>query len=147
MFFYGNHVRRFPFLIITQSKSKSFLYSTYLLRTMELECRRCGHGWDYKGKSEWYATCPHCLNKVRIEERTVKENEELNKMKKIKATCPKCGGHNVHSLYKKETIGGKSKMIQIKNRFLCLDCNDIVKTPEESSATKVEEDKDVSEER
>ena len=31
-----------------------------------LRCRRCGYEWDYKGKNEYYATCPHCLAKVSV---------------------------------------------------------------------------------
>jgi hypothetical protein len=35
---------------------------------MKLKCKRkgCGYAWDYKGKSKFYATCPNCLNKVKI---------------------------------------------------------------------------------
>lgn len=48
-------------------KKQKDLYSlTTYLPTMELKCKRCKHKWNYKGKSEWYATCPKCLNKVRI---------------------------------------------------------------------------------
>ena len=36
---------------------------------MELECKGCGYEWDYKGKSDYYATCPNCYNKVKIEAR------------------------------------------------------------------------------
>jgi len=35
---------------------------------MKLNCKRCGYGWDYRGKSKFYATCPRCLRKVKIEE-------------------------------------------------------------------------------
>lgn len=35
---------------------------------MKLRCYHpdCGYEWNYKGKSPFYATCPHCLRKVRI---------------------------------------------------------------------------------
>lgn len=33
---------------------------------MEQKCGKCGHEWEYKGDSKYYATCPHCLNKVRV---------------------------------------------------------------------------------
>jgi predicted nucleic acid-binding Zn-ribbon protein len=33
---------------------------------MELKCKRCGYIWNYKGKSEYYATCPKCLRKVPV---------------------------------------------------------------------------------
>ena len=35
---------------------------------MRLRCRHCGHEWDYKGRSKYYATCPVCYYKVRIRE-------------------------------------------------------------------------------
>jgi len=35
---------------------------------IELKCKRCEHVWRYKGKSKYYATCPQCLNKVRVPE-------------------------------------------------------------------------------
>ncbi|MEF8834547.1 MAG: hypothetical protein V5A76_00140 [Candidatus Thermoplasmatota archaeon] len=34
---------------------------------MELECNSCGYEWDYQGKSDYYATCPNCQYKVKIE--------------------------------------------------------------------------------
>ncbi len=42
---------------------------------MILQClnKRCQYKWEYKGKSPFYATCPRCLQKVRI-----KTKEELN---------------------------------------------------------------------
>lgn len=33
---------------------------------MFLKCKRCEKEWDYKGKNEYYATCPRCLTKVRV---------------------------------------------------------------------------------
>ena len=33
---------------------------------MILTCKRCGHTWDYKGKNEYYATCPYCMRKVKV---------------------------------------------------------------------------------
>ena len=33
---------------------------------MQLKCKRCKYSWDYQGKNEYYATCPHCLAKVRV---------------------------------------------------------------------------------
>jgi DNA-directed RNA polymerase subunit RPC12/RpoP len=41
---------------------------------MELKCEHCKNEWDYKGKGEYYATCPNCLYKVKIKE--VKKNGE-----------------------------------------------------------------------
>ncbi|MFP4001289.1 MAG: hypothetical protein ACLFSM_07910 [Thermoplasmata archaeon] len=34
---------------------------------MELECNSCGYEWDYQGESDFYATCPNCQYKVKIE--------------------------------------------------------------------------------
>lgn len=33
---------------------------------MMLACKRCGHVWDYHGKNDYRASCPHCLTTVRI---------------------------------------------------------------------------------
>jgi len=32
-----------------------------------LKCKNCGYEWVYHGKAEWWATCPRCLRKVRVE--------------------------------------------------------------------------------
>ena len=40
-----------------------------------MKCKRCEHEWEYKGKSEWYATCPKCYRKIKIIEKEVKRNE------------------------------------------------------------------------
>ena len=29
-------------------------------------CYHCGYEWEYKGKAEYYATCPKCMMKVNI---------------------------------------------------------------------------------
>ena len=39
---------------------------TYILTAMLLQCTRCGYEWEYKGKSEWYVSCPRCRTTVRI---------------------------------------------------------------------------------
>ena len=38
---------------------------------MKVKCTNedCEHEWDYKGKAI-HATCPSCLRKVRVEERS-----------------------------------------------------------------------------
>ncbi len=33
---------------------------------MKLKCNNCKYEWEYKGKSKYYATCPRCLQKVKI---------------------------------------------------------------------------------
>ena len=42
---------------------------------MKLKCPKCKHEWKYKGKSEYYVTCPHCYNKINIK----KQNEQATK--------------------------------------------------------------------
>ena len=34
---------------------------------MKMTCHNCGHIWDYKGKSKFYATCPNCHYKVNVQ--------------------------------------------------------------------------------
>ncbi len=36
---------------------------------MKLKCSKCKHAWNYKGKSKYYATCPHCYNKVKVKKK------------------------------------------------------------------------------
>jgi len=33
---------------------------------MKLTCQRCNHVWNYSGKNQYHATCPHCLIHVII---------------------------------------------------------------------------------
>jgi uncharacterized OB-fold protein len=33
---------------------------------VKLKCPKCGYVWDYKGKKQYYATCPNCFRKVNI---------------------------------------------------------------------------------
>ncbi len=37
---------------------------------MKLKCtnKKCEKEWNYKGKADFYATCPNCLRKVKIPE-------------------------------------------------------------------------------
>lgn len=32
----------------------------------KLECKSCGYEWEYGGASDYYASCPRCLAKVRV---------------------------------------------------------------------------------
>lgn len=47
---------------------------------MELKCYHvdCGYAWDYQGASKFYATCPRCMRKIKIDKavRLVDEAEE-----------------------------------------------------------------------
>ena len=36
---------------------------------MNLKCNNCKYNWVYKGKSEYYATCPRCLRKVNVNQK------------------------------------------------------------------------------
>ena len=33
---------------------------------IKMICQNCEYVWVYEGKSEYYATCPRCLRKVKI---------------------------------------------------------------------------------
>ena len=35
-----------------------------------LTCKRCLHCWEYHGNNQFYASCPHCLTKVSIVNKT-----------------------------------------------------------------------------
>ena len=48
---------------------------------MKLKCSNCSYEWDYKGKNTYYATCPDCLNKVKLKG-GLKCLEEKKKLKK-----------------------------------------------------------------
>jgi DNA-directed RNA polymerase subunit RPC12/RpoP len=32
----------------------------------KMHCGHCGYKWLYTGSNEYYATCPHCLQKVKV---------------------------------------------------------------------------------
>jgi len=32
----------------------------------KLKCKKCGYEWEYKGKSEYYTSCPRCRANVRV---------------------------------------------------------------------------------
>lgn len=34
----------------------------------ELTCQNCSHTWDYTGESDYYATCPRCHYKVKVDQ-------------------------------------------------------------------------------
>lgn len=44
---------------------------------MELTCEHCGYGWDYKGDSKFFCTCPQCLRKVNIVLQMKEENVNI----------------------------------------------------------------------
>ena len=43
-----------------------FIILTYILNNVKLRCGRCGYEWLYRGKSEWYTSCPRCKTSVRV---------------------------------------------------------------------------------
>ena len=42
---------------------------------MKLKCnnKECGYEWDYNGSQKFYATCPRCRYKVKIDNSKVNE--------------------------------------------------------------------------
>jgi hypothetical protein len=52
--------------------------------TSKLKCKRCGYEWDYKGKSEFYCTCPKCLGKVRVTAIAGEKNAEQEPIQESK---------------------------------------------------------------
>ncbi len=45
---------------------------------LNIRCTKCNHKWYYKGKSNYYVTCPHCYRKINLksieQEKEVAEN-------------------------------------------------------------------------
>ena len=48
---------------------------------MKLTCyhKDCGYTWDYNGASEFYATCPRCMRKIKIDKAVHLVDEEKEK--------------------------------------------------------------------
>ena len=44
---------------------------------MLLECRHCNYSWDYEGKNSFYATCPKCRYKVKIDSKSLKKTKPV----------------------------------------------------------------------
>jgi hypothetical protein len=42
----------------------------------KIKCNKCNHSWEYKGKSDYYVTCPSCYTKINI------SKQKINKTKK-----------------------------------------------------------------
>jgi len=40
---------------------------------VKLKCHHCGHEWEYRGKSQFYASCPVCHYKVHVKKCRVEE--------------------------------------------------------------------------
>ena len=43
---------------------------------MKIKCKKCNHEWEYKGKSNYYVTCPHCYNKIRKDGKDTKKKSK-----------------------------------------------------------------------
>lgn len=45
---------------------------------MKLKCnnKQCEYEWDYQGKAKFYATCPRCLYKVKINKKKEEDKNE-----------------------------------------------------------------------
>ena len=37
---------------------------------MNVKCEKCGHSWEYSGKTQWYLACPKCKNTININDLT-----------------------------------------------------------------------------
>ena len=46
---------------------------------MELKCKHCDYEWDYGGSQKFYATCPQCHYKVKIDKSILKVSDKEEK--------------------------------------------------------------------
>ena len=91
---------------------------------MELECKSCGYEWDYKGQSDYYATCPNCHYKVKIpaeaevvapEIEIARFNDEENQLIRELATCEDSDDlEEVYSKYDQEEFNKIKKKVKEK---------------------------------
>jgi len=42
---------------------------------MKLTCNHCDYTWEYGGSQKYYATCPQCHYKVKIDKSILKVSE------------------------------------------------------------------------
>jgi len=49
---------------------------------MKLKCKnkRCKYEWDYQGAHQFYATCPRCLQKVKLKFKDKKMEKQLERI-------------------------------------------------------------------
>jgi len=50
-----------------------------------MKCQRCGHMWDYTGKSKWYTSCPRCRTSVKAKATYSSAGVDVKKVKGIHA--------------------------------------------------------------
>lgn len=55
---------------------------------MNIVCPNCKYNWNYKGKSKFYATCPMCLKKIKINLSSL--HKRIRKIKEIPDFCFIC---------------------------------------------------------
>ena len=48
---------------------------------IQLTCKKCKRTWNYKGKSNYYATCPQCHNNVKTKSMKDENDERMNEEK------------------------------------------------------------------
>jgi len=48
-------------------------------------CQRCGHTWEYTGKSKWYTSCPRCRTSVKAKATYSSAGVDVKKVKGIHA--------------------------------------------------------------
>jgi hypothetical protein len=64
-----------------------------------IQCGRCDHTWNYRGKNEYVTSCPHCRTTVMIQKHRVPQNKQdhdnNNKNKRSSRTATLGGGNSV----------------------------------------------------
>lgn len=44
---------------------------------VEMKCHRCGHEWEYKGKSKYFTSCPQCKTSVKVTRKIQKQEIDI----------------------------------------------------------------------
>ncbi len=80
---------------------------------MKLNCQRCGREWDYKGKSEWFTSCPTCRTSIKVKKPIIQIKKEWKYKGHITpkeypqyTSCPRC---KTSVIIKEEKNGTKSE--------------------------------------
>jgi hypothetical protein len=58
-------------LLIKQLIMNMSIIITEQKKVTPMKCHRCGHLWNYGGKNEWIATCPHCHTMLSIKKHKI----------------------------------------------------------------------------
>jgi site-specific DNA-methyltransferase (adenine-specific) len=102
---------------------------------MNLICHNCKYEWEYKGTSEYYATCPKCLRKVSLKKRKRTKTSTFGVSKRE--------GHDSSPFYNRkmyEAININEKIPEIENsippnvldKVLCQDSRKMNNIPDSS---------------